>query len=248
MAITPLTAGAWAAGSTSIAPALPASPVAGTRMFLFVGCKPFNATINTPSGWTLIPAGSGSNGTVADGVDVGSVLWATFWRDWVSGDAAPTVSITSGNVSLGCINGFVKDAGAMWVAPESRSANDTSSDTTLDIGSFTPIALIVDDYILHGAVIAGNNATFGTPTIDATGFTFGAVTESPATEGTTATGNDLEASCSRAICASGSGDALLFAHWTLSANQTGGGSNTRIRQSFMPHVATKPLQPQQRPR
>ena len=98
MAIALRAAGAWAAGSTAPAPTIPAGTTTGDIMLLYVGCKPYNATINTPSGWTAIAAASGSNGTTANGTDTGSVLWATFYREWLSGAANPTISITSGNV------------------------------------------------------------------------------------------------------------------------------------------------------
>ena len=168
MAITPKTAGAWAAGTTSVAPALPSSPGQHTRMVLFVGCKPFGATIVTPTGWTALAAGGGANGSTAAGADTGSVLWATFWRDWVSGDAAPTVSITSGDTSLGVINGFDKHPEQVWADPVAGKGSDTTSGTGYSITSDVDVGIIVEDYVLHGSVIAGNNSTFGTPTLTAT--------------------------------------------------------------------------------
>lgn len=229
MAISFLAAGAWASGSTSVAPALPAGASANTRMVLFVGCKPFNATINTPSGWTELAAGGGTNGSVANGVDTGSVRWATFYRDWQSGDGAPTVSVTSGNVTLASIRGFDKGAGDTWDTPVAGKGSDTTSGTGFSITSDVNLGIAAGDYLVHGAVIAGNNATFGTPTLTATGCTFGAVTESPATEGSTATGNDLEASASYVNCTAGPSSAAPVAGWTLSVAQTGGGSITRLR-------------------
>ena len=108
MSITYGGAGAWAAGSTSVTPALPATPNSNRRHILFVGCKPFGATINTPAGWTALAAGSGTNGSVANAIDLGSVRWAIFWRVWQSGDAAPTVSVTEALIAAICLkHGFV---------------------------------------------------------------------------------------------------------------------------------------------
>ena len=236
MSITYGGAGAWAAGSTSVTPALPATPNSNRRHILFVGCKPFGATINTPAGWTALAAGSGTNGSVANAIDLGSVRWAIFWRDWQSGDAAPTVSVTTGNVTLAVIRGFDKGAGDTWEAPVAGKGSDTTSGTGFSIASDVDLGIAAGDFIAHGAVIAGNNATFGTPTLTATGCTFGAVTESPATEGATATGNDLEASASYAECTAGPSSAAPVAGWTLSVAQTGGGSIVRLR------VAAAPLQ------
>lgn len=251
MAITPRTAGAWAAGSTSIAPALPASIAAGDIMVLFVGCKPFDASIGTPTDWNLLSAGSGANGAVANGTDSGSVLWATFWRTFATGVSAPTVSITSGNVSLGCINGFTKEWWETWSTPEAGKGSDTSSGTGYSITSDVNVQITSGDYVLHGSVIAGNNSTFGTPTLTATSATIGALTESPATEGSTATGLDLEASCAYAACTAGTSSAAAVGGWTLSVAQTGGGSITRLRASLptqsQPTVVVLPPQPINRP-
>lgn len=229
MTIGTRTAGAWASGSTSLVPALPASPAAGDMMILFVGAKPFSATINQPTGWTRIGTQQ-TNGSTAAGIDTGSVTWSVFYRAWQSGDAAPTVSVTSGNVALACINGFTKTAGA-WLTPTAYFGSDTTSGTGYSITAASSSGAIASgDYLLHGSVIAGNNATFGTPTLTATGATIGTVTESPATEGTTATGNDLEASAAFAAVTAGTSSADAVCGWTLSVAQTGGSALVRLRE------------------
>lgn len=230
MAITLRAAGAWASGSTSIAPALPAGIAAGDIMILFVGCKPYTATINVPAGWTLIEGTDGANGTTASSIDLGSVLWKAMYRSWVSGDAAPTVSITSGNVSLGVIHGFLPTSGSKFHIPVGAKGSDTSSGVALLLTMDVDFGIDAGDMLVNGAVIAGNDAIFSLPTITAAGATFSAATESPATEGTTTTGNDLEASAFWATCSTGPSIAAAVAGWTLSAVQTGGGSLVRIRE------------------
>jgi hypothetical protein len=220
-------------------------------MVMFVGCKPYSATINTPNGWTLLSAGSGANGTTGSGIDSGSVLWATFYREFVSGDTGPTVSITSGNVSLGVINGFRKLWWEQWDTPVAGKGSDTSSGTGYSITSDVNMQITTGDYVLHGTVIAGNDATFATPTLTATSATFGTVTESPSAEGSTQTGNDLEASCSYVNCTGGPSSAAPVGGWTLSGAQTGGGSITRLRSSFptqmMCECTRMPMLPWNRP-
>lgn len=229
MTIGTRTAGAWASGSTTVAPDIHASPAAGDMMILFVGCKPYTATINQPTGWTRIGTQQ-TNGTTASGVDTGSVTWSVFYRAWQSGDAAPSVSVTSGNVSLACINGFSRTAAA-WVTPTAYFGSDTTSGTGYSITAASSSGQIASgDYLLHGTVIAGNNATFGTPTITATSATIASVTESPATEGSTATGNDLEASCAHASVTAGTSSADAVCGWTLSVAQTGGSALVRLRE------------------
>ena len=230
MTIALRAAGAWAAGSTAPAPTIPAGTTTGDIMLLYVGCKPYSATINTPSGWTLITGTDGQNGTVASGVDVGSVRWAIVYRLWLSGDANPTISVTSGNVSLAVIISFSKTLSS-WATPAGAKGSDTSSGTAFSLTMDANPGITLDDMLVTFATIAGNNATFGTPTLTATGATIGTVTESPATEGSTATGNDLESSASQALCTAGTATAAPVVGWTLSVAQTGGGALARLRET-----------------
>lgn len=229
MTIGVRTSGAWAAGSTTVTPALPDSPAAGDMMILFVATKPYNRTINEPTGWTRIGTQQ-TNGTTSSSADLGSVTWSVFYREWQSGDAAPTVSITNGNSSLGVIHGFTKTASA-WITPTAYFGSDTSSGTDYAAtmaGSSGNLA--AGDYVIHNTVIAGNNATFDTPTLTATDATFGTVTEHPSTEGSTATGFDLGASAARATVNSGTASADAVVGWTLSVAQTGGSALVRLRE------------------
>lgn len=240
MTIALRAAGAWASGSASVAPAIPAGTVAGDLMLLYVGSKPFSATINTPAGWTEIAAAGGTNGTVANGVDVGSVAWKTFFRLWQSGDANPSVSVTTGNATLSVIKSFSKQSANNWVTPPGAKGSDTTSGTAFSLTMDVNPGVTSGDMLATFATIAGNNATFGTPTLTAAGATIGTVTESPASEGSTAAGNDLESSASHALCTAGTASAAPVVGWTLSVAQTGGGSLVRLRE-IVPAVATPGL-------
>lgn len=233
MAIALRAAGAWAVGTTSVAPAIPAGTAAGDMMIMYVGCKPFGATIVTPAGWTPIPGTNGANGAVASGVDTGSVQWAAFQRPWVSGDGAPTVTVTSGNVALGVIHSFSKSDDAAWSVAGAKGS-DTSSGTGFSLTMDANPGIVSGDFLSTMSVIAGDNSTFGTPTITATSATIGTVTENPATEGTTAGGNDLEASASTAAVTAGAATAAPVVGWTLSVAQTGGGCIVRLREQRKP--------------
>jgi len=211
-------------------------------MVMFVGCKPYNATIVVPTGWTLVTGTDGANGTVAMGVDTGSVLWKAMTREWVSGDAAPTVSITTGNTALGVIHAFSRAALASWQIAGAKG-NDITGGTDFIILMDANPGITNGDMLVHGAVIAGNNATLGTPTMTATGATIGTVTESPATEGTTALGNDLEASASYAACTAGTAIVAPTCGWTTSVAQTGGGSIVRLREGPYVPPASKASRP-----
>jgi len=195
---------------------------------LYVGCKPFDATIVTPSGWTNLAAGSGNNGSVAPFLDAGSVLWAVFYREWQSGDTDPTVTITNGNTALCVIHAFSKTANA-WSVPVAAKGSDTSSGTDFSLTMDADPGITANDMLSHFAVIAGNNATLATPTISATNATIGTVTD--AVGGQTPTGNDLGADICYALCSAGTATAAPVCGWTLSAAQTGGGSIVRLREA-----------------
>lgn len=240
MTIALRVAGAWAAGSTAPAPTIGAGTLDGDMMLLYIGCKPFDATINTPAGWTLVTGTNGANGSTANGTDVGSVLWACFYKKFTAGTPAPTISITTGNVSLAVIHTYSKTAGE-WETPAGAKGSDTSSGTGFSLTMDADPGVTVGDMLATFATIAGNNATFDTPTLTAASATIGTVTEQPTTEGTTATGLDLESSASQALCTAGTATGAPVVGWTLSVSQTGGGAIVRLREYSWPaEVGTYP--------
>lgn len=230
MAIT-ITAGEWAAGTTAPAPTMPATPQAGDVHVLFIGSKPFSTTINTPTGWTLITNTNGTNGSVAGGIDVGSVNCASFYRVWQSGDADPTISITTGNTALAVIHRFRPTAGSTIDTPVGDKGSDSTSDTTFSTTMGSDIGITANDALVGYSYIAGDNATFSTATLTATGVTVGTVTESPATEGVTALGADCAASAMTALPSAGPSSAAAVMGWTLSVAQTGQSNLIRIRET-----------------
>jgi hypothetical protein len=229
MAIT-ITAGAWAAGTTSVAPAFPASPLVGDIHIIFVGSKPYNTTHSTPTGFTLISGTNATNGTVANGVDVGSVHMSAFYRRFVTGDTAPSCGVTSGNVALGVCYRFRPSTGFSLYNPVGAYGSDTTSGTGFSCTMASNIGIDAGDALVAASVIAGDNSTFGTPTLTATGVTMGTVTENPATEGTTTGGNDLEASGMSALPSAGPASAAAVVGWTLSVAQTGMSVLARVRE------------------
>jgi hypothetical protein len=234
MTIT-ITAGAWAVGTTSVAPSLPATPQAGDVHVMFVGAKPYNAAIGTPTNWTPITNTDGTNGTTANGADVGSVVVKSFYRIWQSGDTAtPSSAITSGNTALGVIHRFRPTAGSSIDTPVGQKGFDVSSGTNYAATMGADIGITANDAVVSYTYLPGNNSTFGTPTLSATGVTFGVVTENPATEGTTAGGLDCEASASTALPSAGPSSTAAVVGWTLSVAQTGMSNLIRIRETVIP--------------
>ncbi len=100
-AITYVAAGAWTVGTTSLVPPLPAGMVAGDLMLLVMHTA--NHAVTTPTGWTEVTGSPISAGTANA---AGGVRITVYYRWWVSGDATPTVSVTSGTVTNGMIFGY----------------------------------------------------------------------------------------------------------------------------------------------
>jgi hypothetical protein len=194
-----------------------------------MGGKPYTVTINTPTGWTPIPGAAGVNGSVASGVDTGSVVWAAFYKMWRTGDANVTYS-TGGTPSPFLVKQFYfsKATHMLWEEPVGANGSDTSSGTGMSMTMSADVGIQTDDFLLAPAWIAGNDATFATPTLTATSATIGSVTELD--EGSSTSGNDLGAAVMTAVCTAGTSSAAAVVGWTLSAAQTGGGCIIRLRE------------------
>ena len=105
--------------------AIPGSPADGDRMFLFVTSKDYTQTLADPSGWTAIGSGY-ADGTDGGGAGSGSMWIHAWYRDWVSGDGAVSVSIGSdGGTAI--IQLWTKGSGDVWDAPLAANAAWPSS-------------------------------------------------------------------------------------------------------------------------
>jgi hypothetical protein len=193
--------------------------------------KPYTTTITDPTGWTLITNTDGTNGTVASGSDVGSIKQIAYYRYWQSGDASPSVAFTGASVGLGVLIRFRPTAGSTIDTPVGEKGSDVTSGTDYSATMGSDIGITAGDAVAALTTIAGNNSTFGTQTLSATGVTFGTVTENPATEGSTSSGDDLEASGSTALPSAGPSSAAAIVGWTLSIAQTGMSALVRIRET-----------------
>lgn len=229
MTLTARTPGAWAEGTTSVTPALPAASAVGDMMICIVGAKPYNCTIATPTGWTAISAQQ-TNGSTASSVDDGSVTWRAFYRIKESGDGNPAITVTSGNVALACVHSYSKTQ-AVWSTPTAYHGSDTSSGPNLNLTfASSSGALTSGDELISFMVIPTDTPNPASPTIAATSATIGTVTESPSTDGSSTLGDDLRASTATASVTAGTASADATGSWTFLASTTGGGSLIRLRE------------------
>ena len=222
-------AGAWRAGTTPLAPALPAGLAAGDMMVMFIHAKGFAVLPSTPAGWTQLF--TNTEGAVATGIDVGSVRSAAYYRAWQSGDAAPSVTITSANVALGQIRAYTRSLGA-WATTIGGFGGDTVSDATLTLATTGVSDITTGDWLIGGAGLPSDADLQSAQAITATGATIGAATERVA-DGLTTTGNDLAASGADAACTAGTASASAVYTATIAgaASRTGSGGVVRLRES-----------------
>jgi hypothetical protein len=226
VAISLKTAGTWAEYTTDLQTvAIPGSPAAGDRMFLWVHHKDFAITLATPAGWNLIA--SFSDGAVAAGNGLGSIQTNVYYRDWQSGDAAPQLdfSTTTNLLAEAVIQLWQKGAGDIWDNPRFVTAAWPVTSATQTISASATVVVPNSSAVMAAIGIRDDSALFtraATTGIDvSSGITWAAdYVESPATHYTTTTGNDHSGDMGHRLVTSG-GTVTLRVTATISAVETG---------------------------
>lgn len=124
------------ANPTTFSPGIPASMATGDLMLCITTSRSNSATVAAPSGWTVFPGFPVQSGTASGGTIY------VFYRWWVSGDAAPSVSwsgVTTGTSGDSCM---AQIAGYRYVDSDITDATvvkgtDAAITTTATIGSVT---------------------------------------------------------------------------------------------------------------
>lgn len=230
MAIALRAVGTWAAGTanqTFTIPASPSTPQAGDLMLLFYGTKPYNDAPTINNGWASL--GSASDGTVAAGIDVGSMQARIFWKEHTGTETNPTVTNTTNNVSGGVIIVFSKASTARWNI-EHGGAGDSTAGTGFSATTAGNITFAPGDLVAAFAALRSDAATQSSISVSASGITFGTFTESPATDLADASGGDIAASGGYAPVNSGTATTTLTYASTLAAAHTGSFYAARLRE------------------
>lgn len=227
MAVSLRVTGAWAELTNDGAVAIPATPQAGDRMYLFARWKDFSVTaqVTSPVTWTEIA--EFTDGAVTAGNGTGSVKVACWYRDWQSGDTNPTIdfSATVENASV-VIMVMQKAADDVWLTPVAVTAAMTNWTTTSQIVAASATAVVPGGGVVMGLIgIRDDSATMTRPTSgidDSTGaITWnGDYVESPATHHTTTTGFDGATDLGYRLVTTGA-TATLRMTGTISAAETG---------------------------
>jgi len=227
MAIGFRATGTYTAAAGNITPAIPAGAVAGDLMILFYGCKPFSGAPTINNAWNN--GGAATDGTVAAGIDVGSMQARIFWKIHTGTETNPTVTNAGVNVGSGVIVVFSKDALLFWDLAFGGGGDNTAG---TGFSATTPaIDLAVNDWVASVITTRSDAGTIGDVTPTASGMTFGAFNSQPAVGFTTTTGGDMSARSGYNIAILGTATAAVTVTTTLGAAHTGSMFLVRMRES-----------------
>lgn len=221
--------GTWARLVVDGTVAIPSTPsLAGHRMVLWASWKDFAITVASITGWTAIGT-EFADGAVVAGNGTGSVKVMCWYRDWQSGDAAPTID-WSANPTEGhaVIQIFQKPSDKSWSTPLTVTAAMTNWTTTSQTVAASATVAVPSDGVVMGLIgICDDSATMTRPTngIDDSGGLItwnGNYVESPVTHFNSTTGLDMSGDLGHRLVTTGA-TATLRMTGTISAAETGAG-------------------------
>ena len=224
MSVTHRTTGTWAELTADGTVAIPATPQAGDRMFLFARWKDFSVTA-TVANWTELT--EFADGSTSSGNGTGSVKVGCWYRDWQSGDTDPTLDFSANpnNASVVIIV-MSKSASDVWQTPLARTAAMTTWTTTSQSVSASANVALPSSSVVMGLIgIRDDTATMTRPTtgiddVEGTVTWNGNYVESPVTHHSTTTGDDGAADLGYRLVTTGATVTLRMTG-TISAAETG---------------------------
>ena len=228
MTISIRATGTYTSGTANLTPAIPAGATAGDMMICAYGTKPYSDAPTINNGWTSF--GSATDGTVAAGVDVGSMQTRIFYKEHTGTESNPTVTNTTNNVSGAVIIVFQKGAGTSWAAMAGAGGGDNTAGTGFSVTASANPGITVGDMLVAYAAIRSDAGTQSAIGITATSATIAAFTESPAADLATTSGGDMAMSGGYATCTAGTATAAPVYASTLAAAHTGSMFLVRLRE------------------
>lgn len=197
-------AGPFAVGTTSVAPAYPHHDI-GDMLILVVGSRgTTDPTPTTPTGWTLIGSSyNGGAGTFA--ADAGNARITTYSREATTRlTGTQSVTITSGNTATGQIYAINRDNSEGWTV-SSGGGTDTTGGTgwSVTTSSISLDSASGGDVVLTASSINTDAYTYSSLSLTQTGSTISTPNEEAEYRGST--GNDMGLLIASTEVTSGSG-------------------------------------------
>lgn len=227
MAIGFRATGSWQSGTNTLNVPIPSGAVAGDLMVLFYGTKPYNDVPNINQGWS--DGGAATDGTVAAGIDVGSMQARIFYKIHTGTESNPSVTNATNNVSSGVMVVFSKDSAKNWDLQFNGGGSSTVS-TSFSAVTGATIDLAVDDWVASFITIRSDSGAPGTFTTTATNISFGTFVSQPTAAYTTTSGGDMAARSGYNIVTAGTSSELITVASTLAAANTGSMYLVRMRE------------------
>jgi hypothetical protein len=196
-------------------------------MLLFYGTKPYNDAPTINNSWTSL--GSATDGTTVAGTDTGSMQARIFWKQHTGTETNPTVTNSTNNVSGGVIIVFSKASTSVWDMAHG-GAGDATAGTGFSATTAAGISFAPNDLVAAFAALRSDAATQSSIALSASGITFGAFTESPASDLSSISGGDIAASGGYAAVTAGTSTVTLTYSSTLAAAHTGSFYAARLRE------------------
>ena len=234
--------GAYVSGTAALTPVIPAAQLTGDMMLCFLGVKPYSDTPTISNGWASL--GYATDGTVAAGVDVGSMQTRVFWKIAVSDtETNPTITDANNNVSGAVIIVFQKGASDSWSTVVGAGNGDATAGTGFSVTVSTDVGHTTGDMVVGGASFRSESAVpTSSNSITITGCSLGTYTKSPATDLSTTSGGDMGMTVGYLPVNSGTSSAAPVLACTLAAAHTGSAYVVRLRVSVSePSITVSPI-------
>lgn len=225
MSLSVRASGTAVAGTTSVAVVPTAGSTDQDINFLTVVAKPYNASLATPAGWTVLA--SLASGSTASGADTGSTLTKVYYKLGAIGTDAVTVdSSSSANTMIGVIDTFAKADTEVFDFSATTSMADDTSGANYSATSATTIAAGVDDWIIEYTGIATDAGSITSPLLAISGATLGSFNSLVNTSTTNGDDCRLEGGYQAVTVAA---TAVVNFAYTNASNSNGGTVVVRLR-------------------
>ena len=155
MTISVRATGTYLSGTANLTPAIPAGATSGDMMLCVYGTKPYSDAPTINNGWTSL--GSATDGTVAAGVDSGSMQTRIFYKEHTGTESNPTVTNTTNNSSTALIIVFQRTE-AGWAAMVGAGGGDNTAGTAFSVTMSSDVGHAAGDMVVGGAAFRSDAA------------------------------------------------------------------------------------------
>src|SRR3989304_10550139 len=176
MAVSLRAVGTYTRATANLTPGIPAGAVTGDMMLCFYGTKPYSDAPTINQAWNTY--GSATDGTVAAGVDVGSMQVRVFWKKHTGSETNPTITNGTNNVS-GCVIIVFQNATGSWEIAGAGGGDNTAG-TGFSVTAGRNPGITSGDMLVSFVALRSDAATPAGSGVTATSASKAAFTESPA--------------------------------------------------------------------